>query len=254
MSAPVLGKYDVNYYKCVSCQFIQTETPYWLPEAYSSAIANLDIGLISRNEVAALLVQAIAHHFFDRQGRYVDYGGGYGMLVRMMRDRGYNFSRFDTYCENLFANGFDVYKPDPAPSFTLLTAFEVFEHLENPIEDVRQMLAYSRSILLSTELQPAGLISPKSWWYVLPETGQHIALYSRRSMEVLAEQFNLRYYGGKNNFHLLTDQPVNGRLFTALTDWRIARIYNMIARSRQVSLLDTDYRQMREKFANESIL
>jgi len=254
MSATILGKYDVTYYQCVSCQFIQPETPYWLPEAYSDAIANLDIGLVARNELSAVLVQAIAHQFFDRQGRYVDYGGGYGMLVRMMRDRGYNFNRYDTYCENLFAKGFDVTDPGSKSPYTLLTAFEVFEHLENPVDDLRKMLTYSRSILLSTVLQPPGVISPKSWWYVLPETGQHIALYSRRSLEVLAEQFNLRYYGGNNSFHLLTDQPINSHLFKALTDWRIARVYNLLARSRQVSLQDADYWRLREQFANETTL
>ncbi len=44
-TAKVLGKYDVQYYQCVITGFIQTEEPYWLEEAYSSAITKLDIGL-----------------------------------------------------------------------------------------------------------------------------------------------------------------------------------------------------------------
>ncbi|HET9908185.1 MAG TPA: hypothetical protein VFQ23_16155, partial [Anaerolineales bacterium] len=46
--ALVLKKHEVQYYACVNCGFIQTERPYWLEEAYSSAIARSDIGLIGR--------------------------------------------------------------------------------------------------------------------------------------------------------------------------------------------------------------
>ena len=47
--AIILNKYNVQYYRCYNCGYICTEEPYWLEEAYSSAIANTDIGLISRN-------------------------------------------------------------------------------------------------------------------------------------------------------------------------------------------------------------
>jgi hypothetical protein len=46
----VLGKYDIQYYLCGHCGFIQTESPYWLDEAYLSPIATSDIGLIGRND------------------------------------------------------------------------------------------------------------------------------------------------------------------------------------------------------------
>ncbi|MBR3723441.1 MAG: hypothetical protein IKN12_11900 [Selenomonadaceae bacterium] len=45
----VLGKYSVQYYKCKNCGAIFTEEPYWLNEAYSDAISDLDVGLVSRN-------------------------------------------------------------------------------------------------------------------------------------------------------------------------------------------------------------
>jgi glycosyltransferase involved in cell wall biosynthesis len=37
-SAKILQKYDVKYYQCHSCGFVQTEEPYWLNEAYTDAI------------------------------------------------------------------------------------------------------------------------------------------------------------------------------------------------------------------------
>jgi hypothetical protein len=41
----VLRKYDVQYFQCGGCGFLQTETPYWLDEAYSSAIVTADTGI-----------------------------------------------------------------------------------------------------------------------------------------------------------------------------------------------------------------
>src|ERR1700721_2998341 len=45
----VLRKYCVRYFRCESCGFMQTEAPYWLEEAYSSAIAKQDVGAMERN-------------------------------------------------------------------------------------------------------------------------------------------------------------------------------------------------------------
>ena len=47
--AQLLGKYQSKYYQCANCGFIQTEDPYWLEEAYASAITNLDLGYATRN-------------------------------------------------------------------------------------------------------------------------------------------------------------------------------------------------------------
>ena len=48
-AAKLLNKYDVKYFECSNCGFIQTETPYWLKDAYSEGITSSDIGLASRN-------------------------------------------------------------------------------------------------------------------------------------------------------------------------------------------------------------
>ena len=249
LEAQVLGKYNVVYYRCNACQFIQTEEPYWLNEAYSSAIASLDIGLIQRNQVAASIVQSVIYKWFDLQGQFVDYGGGYGMLVRMMRDRGFDFYRYDTHCANLFAQTFDA---QPATvrktAYTMLTAFEVFEHLVEPRVDFALMLTYSTNLFFSTEVQPINWKpAVDTWWYILPETGQHVSLYSTKSLQILAEQHGLHYVAGQNNMHLITERPVSNRWFGGLTDWRGSQLYNQLTRSRQPSLLDADFARLRHQ-------
>jgi hypothetical protein len=248
-SASVLKKYTVNYFKCSYCGFIQTEEPYWLDEAYSNAITRLDIGLIYRNRVSVSVTQSVIGKWFRGSAQFVDYGGGYGMLVRMLRDQGYNFFRYDPLCENLFARGFDVDDINFDKNYELLTAFEVFEHLVDPHQELQKMLSYSRSILFSTEVQPTIDVSPNSWWYIAPEIGQHVALHSEKSLNVLAEMNNLYYYRGhkNNNMHLITDRKISRLWFQELTNWRSAQFYNILTQNRRPSLLDRDFQSLISK-------
>ena len=104
----ILKKYDVSYHQCSSCRFIQTDDPFWLPEAYENIITSLDIGLISRNLYLQEQVPNIINTCFTEAQSMLDYGGGYGMFVRMMRDKGFDFYRQDIYCDNLFSKHFDI--------------------------------------------------------------------------------------------------------------------------------------------------
>ena len=208
----MLAKYTVKYYQCPNCKFIQTENPHWLNEAYGNAITTLDIGLVYRNEYLVPIVSTIINLFYNDNGPYLDYGGGYGLFVRMMRDRGFDFYRQDIYCENLFAKQFDVSDLPPGSQFNMLSAFEVFEHLPDPIPEVEKMLSLSDSIFFTTELQPADSNSLNNWWYFTPETGQHVSLYSLQSLSKLAERFNLHLLS-HNNLHLLSKSKRNNFLY-----------------------------------------
>ena len=87
----VLNKYRVQYFCCERCGFIQTETPYWLEEAYSSAIAAQDVGIMQRNLDNCRLTSAVLNLLIPKVSRAVDFGAGHGVFVRMMRDKGFNF-------------------------------------------------------------------------------------------------------------------------------------------------------------------
>lgn len=76
--ATLLGKYKVAYYRCHQCGFIETEEPYWFDEAYSAAIAASDVGMVSRSIGLATVSKAVIGAFLNPEGRFVDYGGGYG--------------------------------------------------------------------------------------------------------------------------------------------------------------------------------
>lgn len=241
----VLYKYPATYYTCTACGFLQPGTPHWLQESYSSAITSLDLGLLKRNLELREVVAALIRTYFNASGKMLDYGGGYGVLVRLLRDKGFDFYRQDMYADNLFARHFDL-EDAGVQKFELLTAFEVFEHLEDPVEEVRKMLEYSDSILFSTELQPHANPTPESWWYVLPEIGQHISLFSRQSLEALARQFKLNLYSNGKNLHLLTRKKIGfPLLFKALSYHQISGMYNHFLIPRK-SLLSVDFDRIRK--------
>jgi Methyltransferase domain len=211
--ARTLGKYEIAYFKCPFCAFIQTEQAYWLAEAYAGAIADTDIGYVTRNLLYSGWVDRIARLSFPDVRRFLDYGGGYGLFVRLMRDRGFEFYRQDLYCENIFARGLDVEDLRSAGDqgrFGLLTAFEVFEHLDDPRAELDRMFGYADSILFSTELQPRHpLKGIDDWWYFAPHMGQHVALYSLRTLEVIAELYGCRIYSDGRSLHLLTRKKLS---------------------------------------------
>lgn len=199
----LLGKYDVAYFQCPACRFVQSEEPYWLAEAYKSAIARQDVGVAWRAERMVAHVAGLARTFFPPDARFLDYGGGYGLFVRMMRDRGFDFYRHDAHCENIFADQFDLANLPAGSTFAMLTAIEVFEHLPDPVEEVERMLRLSDTILFTTELQPEGEAALREWHYFAPETGQHISLFHRESLAALARRLGLQLLTHKD-IHLLS--------------------------------------------------
>ncbi|MDR3273028.1 MAG: class I SAM-dependent methyltransferase [Flavobacteriaceae bacterium] len=203
----MLQKYDVQYFQCNSCRFIQTENPYWLQESYGNAISNLDIGMLMRNLFYKEITADIINALFDKKKSFLDYGGGYGLFVRLMRDEGYNFFRQDNYCDNIFAQYFDIKDFKEPANFELLTCFEVFEHLPDPQTEIALMLQYSQSILFSTSLQPAIKFNASDdWFYFSPEIGQHIAFYTKKSLQIIAAKFGLNLYSDGKDLHLLTNK------------------------------------------------
>lgn len=222
-TAKILGKYEADYFQCKETGFIQTEDPYWLQEAYQSAIVSLDVGIALRNEQMAIVTERTIARFFKEGNRFLDYGGGYGQFVRIMRDRGFNFFLFDEYAENLYARFFDLKSRTDLlkEKFEVVTAFEVFEHLINPLESLEELLHYSDTILFSTELVPdQKFTSASDWWYFAPEMGQHVSFYSLRSLRYLAGKMKCDLYSNGQNLHLLTRKKLEKDPFAYLETFK----------------------------------
>ncbi len=238
-SATIMSKYEIEYFRCRDCDFIQTEAPYWLDEAYDSAIVSTDIGLVGRNERFARIVNRILKFVFPHCEKHVDYGGGYGMFTRMMRDRGHQFSHFDPYCENLFARGFDT-KPGEA-RFDVLTAFEVFEHMADPQSDIKQLDEMADHWFVSTMIVPEPAPMPDQWWYYVLDGGQHISLWSKRALQSVASQFGRNLVTTHRGLHLFSKGKVNEFLTKRVIRDRGIRILDPFQNRK--SLLQLDFQK-----------
>lgn len=236
-SAVVLASHQVQFLRCPDCGFIGTEDPYWLDEAYAEAINRADVGLFRRNLRQAKVAKAVIGTFFRSDGKFVDFGGGYGLLTRLMRDAGFDFHRWDAHCENMFARGFDA---GADGNFELLTAFELFEHLVDPAAEVARMLSFAPNIFFTTELVPEPVPAPSQWWYYGLDHGQHVSFYTKKSLCRLAERFSLNLVTDGKSRHLMTKEKVSPLLFQLVSKYKVALVIDAVYRRR--SLISEDYR------------
>lgn len=176
----VLGRYSVGYFRCASCHSLQTERPYWLAEAYqANNLSNLDTGAVQRNlhNLAACWSIARLLHFKN----VLDVGGGDGLLCRLLRDYELNCFVHDKYASPSYAQGFD------APDFErpdMIVAFEVMEHYPEPRTDLDELFRRRpKAVLASTGI--FGEQGP-DWWYLAPESGQHVFFYSKAALQMIA--------------------------------------------------------------------
>lgn len=183
-SQRVLGKYDVGYYRCSRCDLLETEPPFWLEEAYSQALTALDTGALARNQVCARLTLMVALAAGITSRACLDFGGGYGVLVRMLRDFGLDFRWYDRFGENLFARGFGGSVEE---QYGLVTAFEVLEHFADVAQELERLFRPAHDLVfVGTVLHDN---PPADWWYYTPESGQHIAFFSKATMRFVADRY-----------------------------------------------------------------
>jgi hypothetical protein len=216
-SAIVLSKHTVRYFLCNRCFFLQTEEPYWLDEAYRNSINNSDTGVVARSIFFSKIVTSLICLRLERDGRFLDYGGGYGLFTRLMRDVGFDYYWSDPFTQNLFAKGFEF--DSRYGEFELITCFETFEHFTDPMRELTSMMKFSSNIFLSTELLPIPIPSPSEWYYYAPEHGQHVSFYSSRTFRHIAGQLGLTYHTNGSDLHFLTKRKISAVTFRIIIQY-----------------------------------
>ena len=247
----VLRRHNAIFDYCQSCGFLCARNPHWLAEAYSSAIASTDTGLVMRNNAVAHKLASVLFGVLGErgQGRYADIAGGYGMLTRIMRDYGFDFYWSDKYCENLMARGFD-YLPELGPC-RAITAIEIMEHLENPLGFIREALAETQAstFIFTTKLFDGFPPPPASWWYYSFESGQHISFFQRRTLEVVAEKLGLSF-ASRGGVHVFSQHPIN-EIILGLCTGRLSSIFSWWVHKILGTKVMSDHLKMVERL-NES--
>jgi 2-polyprenyl-3-methyl-5-hydroxy-6-metoxy-1,4-benzoquinol methylase len=225
MSDIILGKHKINYYVCNSCECIFTENPYWLEEAYSEAIAKTDTGIMVRNISICNDLMHIFNQYFDPEIKVVDFGGGYGILTRMLRDSGINAFWQDKYEKNLLSRGFEY---DGKSQADVVIAFEVMEHLPNPLETIKEIMVKTDCFIFSTLLlEQLDHKTNKEWWYFGPESGQHIFFATKKTMHKIAKLLDCKY-SCINGLHILHKKDLKNRMKFSKLKALLIKVFNKL--------------------------
>ncbi len=210
----VLRKYDCRYLLCDDCGSLQTEPPFWLEEAYGTgSIADADSGVFLRG-MNNLCVLYVASRLLgiSRPARILDYGGGNGLLCRMLRDIGFDARLSDRYARNEIARGFDDLGDTP----DIICSFEVAEHFPDPRVGMAAILGRgATAAVVGTEVYRG---QGRDWWYISPHSGQHVFFYSHNGMKILADQHDY-IYERVGSLHFFLKRPLN-RIQSSLL-WRL---------------------------------
>ncbi|MEL6608561.1 MAG: class I SAM-dependent methyltransferase [Pseudomonadota bacterium] len=233
----VLGRHRARYFMDDTCKGIWVESPHWLEEAYSDAIALTDTGMLARNAICAKIVGNTLAEADLWQTPVIDAGGGHGIFVRMMRDMGFDFWWSDKFAANIAARGFEA--RDDA-TYPVATAFEVLEHLPSPPEFLSDLVARhgTETILFSATLFDPDNVPGADWWYWAFETGQHIAFFSRQTLDWMAGEIGMTCLHLHKDIYAFTTRS-DLTYPSALARWKNAQKF------RRRSRVNSDYAAMK---------
>lgn len=220
----VLGRHEVGYLRCDQCDSLQTEQPYWLDEAYTTgALTDLDTGAVLRGlDDQAAVVSVLEALGLPLSSSVLDFGGGTGLLCRLLRDAGIDAWLFEPRGNHPLSPGFEVDAIDQR-RFDLVCAFEVVEHLVEPGEVLGSLLSSGSVVLLGT--QPY-LGQDESWWYLTPATGQHVFFCAPAAFAWLARTHRVQHLAVAG-YQLFAREPLprwRQRLLTVLLSGRVLRL------------------------------
>ncbi len=203
-SLPLVNNIQGDYFECKNCQMLQSYhldsmSPEGMADFYElDSELSLDCGSAWRqycimNRVEHLVRLKIVP---DLSGNHkmLDFGCGSGFVVSALRSEfKWNTFGYEPYAEATFSSD-RVFQNWEAVvqngSYSLIIASEVFEHFTNPeqqIIKIRDVLAREYAFVYIT----TGLYVPdkrgKDWNYLVPQSGQHVAFYSHKTMRKVRE-------------------------------------------------------------------
>jgi hypothetical protein len=197
-------------------------------------------------------LEPILSLLFPADSVFVDTACGCGILTRLMRDIGFNLFGKDKFCENVFSKTFE---PPPGTKAGVVCAFEVLEHILDPIEFLAEQLRsfQSDSIVVSTSVFE-GCPPDLTWAYYSFESGQHLSFYQPRTLQLIAGALGCQYFRLGIDLHLMTKRQVPPWKLFLLTTRFVRDVHRMGTRytRRHRSLTVADYELVRRRVLTAS--
>jgi 2-polyprenyl-3-methyl-5-hydroxy-6-metoxy-1,4-benzoquinol methylase len=158
-----------------------------------------------------------------RDASVLDFGGGNGLLCRLLRDRGFNARVLDAYATNDFAQGFD----DDGSIYNLVCAFEVAEHFADPKTEMTRIFQRSKAVVIIGTVTYEG--QGADWWYFIGG-GQHVFFYAKGGMKFLAAMHGY-HYEPMGNTHIFLKRSFAWAERTLLSKLPLKRVRSYLAYS-----------------------
>lgn len=199
-----LSGVPIYYSQCETCQFtFANEFRSWsenefLEKIYNAQYAAIDPDFLEIRPQESLQLLKLQFAGKESQIRHLDYGGGNGRLSQLLRQSGWSSQTYDPF------SGQKV-SLDDLGKFNLITAFEVFEHVADVANLMRNLDAALDDvglILFSTFTSDQNIIpnTRLNWWYAAPRNG-HISLYSSLSLKMLGQKHGFHFGSFNNALH-----------------------------------------------------
>ena len=196
----IQGENHAELNSCSKCEFAFYPNQNWISDSFSDELNSLDVGATDRTFIAADYLSVVLKSQKVSNGKYLDYGGGYGLLARIMRDRGFNFENYDPFARQIFPTSGRYVENPLGQRYDAVTLIEVALHFEDPVEEFKKLLELSDFVFFTAVLTDEKLDS--DWWYLSLETGQHIALFSKKTLTTLAEVLEVNVTTDGRFFHI----------------------------------------------------
>jgi hypothetical protein len=204
---------------CSNCKFLFVDNPHWLAGSFAQNLNRFDVGSADRSLIVAGFVRSIFSRKKASAVKVLDFGGGDGLATRTLRDAGLDCRWEDPYCQPIFAVG---------PPHTELKHFdlafmgEVALHLTDPKATITSLMSRSDRLLMTAVVPPEKIGT--DWWYLMPQTGQHVAFYPVKTLQWIASDLSL---------YLLTD----GKFFHQFSSVRPSLLERAMFKAPQIAML-----------------
>jgi len=198
-----LAGVPIYYRRCANCKFLFTDAfDHWTHDDFRRYIYNDEYILVDpdyRTARPRVNAEYVVRHWAATKAEthVLDFGGGN-----------------DTFCAALRESGFPIavtYDPmvpefatPPRGKYDLVTSFETFEHLPDPIAGIASILEFAADpglIFFTTLLQPSDFDQQGlNWWYVGPRNG-HVSLFSRQALTAAWQRYGYKVASLADNIH-----------------------------------------------------
>ena len=201
-----LSGQPIYYAICSACTFSWSPEMYnWSIDTFASKVYNegyaeIDPDYLEHRPTANAGGLLKMFPQWPAGNRHLDYGGGNGLLSRLLTAQGWNSTSYDPFVDV-------IPNVESLGKFQLITAFVVFEHVPNVkqlMTDLKALLSADGIILFTTLLSDGKIQQGQrlSWWYASPRNG-HISLFSHQSLTLLANQYAWSLASFNSGFHAM---------------------------------------------------